>query len=126
MGLTRMKRLSIVFGASFIVFTLMMISVNPEIQYTVDDIMTDPTDFEGQDVFVRGVVSDGSIDSDEMVFILEGINFNIIIDFSNSPVPDGFGEGKTIAVRGYFQSIGDIWTINSSEIQTGCPSKYES
>ena len=126
MGLTRMKRLSIVFGASFVVLALMMISVNPEIQYTVDDIMANPTDFEDQDVFVRGVVSVGSIDSDEMVFVLEGINFSIIIDFSNSPVPDGFDEGKTIAVRGYLQSIGDIWTINSSEIQTGCPSKYES
>ena len=126
MGLSRTRRLSIVFGASFAVFALMMISVNPEIQYSVDEIMSDPTEFENQDVFVRGVVSSGSLNSEEMIFILEGIDFNIIVDFSETPVPDGFDEGKTIAVRGYFQLIGDSWSIDSNEIQTGCPSKYES
>ncbi|MAH98417.1 MAG: hypothetical protein CMA12_03575 [Euryarchaeota archaeon] len=126
MGLTRTRRLSIVFGASFAVFILMMISVNPEIQYSVDEIMSDPTDFENQDIFVRGVVSDGTLDSDEMVFVLEGIDFNIIVDFSETPIPDGFDEGKTIAVRGLFQLIEGNWSIDSQEIQTGCPSKYES
>ena len=126
MGLTRTRRLSIVFGASFAVFILMMISVSPEIQYSVDEIMSDPTDFENQDIFVRGVVSDGTLDSDEMVFVLEGIDFNIIVDFSETPIPDGFDEGKTIAVRGLFQLIEGNWSIDSQEIQTGCPSKYES
>jgi len=61
-----------------------------------------------------------------MRFILEGVNGEIFVDFVDSPIPDGFDEGRTIAVRGDLVEQNGIWLIDSFEIQTGCPSKYES
>ena len=126
MALTRISRLAIVFGASLAVLVLMMASVDPEIQYSVDQIMEEPERFQDSQIFVRGVVSIDSMDYDEMRFILEGVTGEIFVDFVDSPIPDGFDEGRTIAVRGDLVEQNGIWLIDSFEIQTGCPSKYES
>ena len=40
-------------------------------------------------------------------------------------VPDGFEEGRMIAVKGNLIQDGEMWIIDAKEIQTGCPSKYE-
>ena len=126
MALTRISRLAIVFSASLAVLGLMMASVDPEIQYSVDEIMEEPERFQDNQIFVRGVVSIDSMDYDEMRFILEGVSGEIFVDFTHSPIPDGFDEGRTIAVRGDLVTQNGIWLIDSFEIQTGCPSKYES
>ena len=125
-ALTRISRLAIVFGASLTVLGLMMASVDPEIQYSVDELMEDPEKFQGNQVFVRGVVSIDSINNSQMRFILEGVTGEILVDFTDTPIPDGFDEGRTIAVRGDIITQNGIWIIDSFEIQTGCPSKYES
>ena len=126
MALTRFSRLAIVFGSSLAVLGLMMASVDPEIQYSVDEIMDEPVKFQNGHIFVRGVVSPDSLDNQEMSFILKGVTDEIFVDFTDSPVPDGFDEGRTIAVRGELVKQNGIWFIDSFEIQTGCPSKYES
>ena len=126
MALTRITRLVIVFCSSLALLALMMASVDPEIQYSVDEIMEDPVKFQDGQIFVRGVVSPDSIDNQEMSFILKGVSNEIFVDFTDSPIPDGFNEGRTIAVRGELVKLNGIWTIDSFEIQTGCPSKYES
>ena len=126
MALTRISRLAIVFGSSLAVLGLMMASVDPEIQYSVDEILDDPQKFENNQIFVRGVVATDSMNNDEMQFVLIGVDGGIIVDFSDSPIPDGFDEGRTIAVRGELVLRDEMWAIDSFEIQTGCPSKYES
>tara|TARA_Y100001970_G_scaffold58291_1_gene73942 strand:- start:7475 stop:7855 length:381 start_codon:yes stop_codon:yes gene_type:complete len=126
MALTRISRLSIVFCASLAVLGLMMASVDPEIQYSVDEIIEEPEKFQGSTIFVRGVVAMNSMDNEQMRFILEGVTGEIFVDFTHSPIPDGFDEGRTIAVRGDLITKNGIWLIDSYEIQTGCPSKYES
>ena len=47
-------------------------------------------------------------------------------DREGAAVPDGFSEGKTIAVKGTLSSSSGDWILYAKEIQTGCPSKYES
>ncbi len=126
MALTRLSRLAVVFGSSMAVLGLMMASVDPEIQYSVDEIMEDPEGFMDSAVFVRGVVSHDSMNNADKIFILEGISNEIFVDFSNTPIPDGFDEGRTIAVRGNLEFHNGNWVLDSIEIQTGCPSKYES
>ena len=126
MALTRISRLAIVFGSSLAVLVLMMASVDPEIQYSVDEILDDPQKFENSQIFVRGVVATDSMNNDEMQFVLKGVDGEITVDFSDSPIPDGFDEGRTIAVRGELVLMNGMWIIDSFEIQTGCPSKYES
>ena len=130
MQLTRLSRLVIVFGTSIAIFGLMMVTVDPQVQYTVDEIMREPDRFDGENIFVRGIVLPGSMNYDELVFTLQGSTETLIINFKESPIPDGFDEGRTIAVRGILQTDNSsngtmIWVINSYEIQTGCPSKYE-
>lgn len=126
MALTRITRLAIVFGSSIVILGLMMASVDPEVQYSVDEIMNEPERFQDSKVFVRGVVSPESIDNSDMRFMLDGTSHEILVDFADSPIPDGFDEGRTIAVRGNLNFQNGFWIIDSYEIQTGCPSKYES
>ena len=130
MQLTRLSRLLIVFGTSIAIFALMMVTVDPQVQYSVDEVMSEPERFEGENIFVRGIVLPGTMDYDELVFTLQGSTETLVVDFDNSPIPDGFDEGRTIAVRGllhseYSSDGKPIWVIESFEIQTGCPSKYE-
>ena len=130
MQLTRLSRLLIVFGTSIAIFVLMMVTVDPQVQYSVDEVMSEPERFEQEKIFVRGIVLPGSMDYDELVFTLQGSTETLIVDFNDSPIPDGFDEGRTIAVRGVLQSEHSsdgtlVWVIKSFEIQTGCPSKYE-
>ena len=130
MQLTRLSRLVIVFGTSIAIFGLMMVTVDPQVQYTVDEIMNEPEKFDGENIFVRGIVLPGTMNYDELVFTLQGSTETIIVNFKDSPIPDGFDEGRTIAVRGTLQTDNSsdgtmIWIIDSFEIQTGCPSKYE-
>ena len=123
---TRRARLALVFLSSIVAFTLMMLSVDPQTQYTVDEVMNSPDDFKDSEVFVRGVVSNGTVFSDQLTFQLDGLKTNVTVDYSQSAVPDGFAEGRTIAVRGMLSYYDGIWVLESTEIQTGCPSKYES
>jgi len=128
--LTRLSRLVIVFGTSIAIFGLMMVTVDPQVQYTVDEIMREPERFDGESIFVRGIVLPGTMNYDELVFTLQGSTETLIVNFEDSPIPDGFDEGRTIAVRGILQTENSsdgtmIWIIDSFEIQTGCPSKYE-
>ena len=130
MQLTRLSRLLFVFGTSIAIFVLMMVTVDPQVQYSVDEVMSEPERFEQEKIFVRGIVLPGSMDYDELVFTLQGSTETLIVDFNDSPIPDGFDEGRTIAVRGVLQSEHSsdgtlVWVIKSFEIQTGCPSKYE-
>ena len=130
MQLTRLSRLVVVFGTSIAIFGLMMVTVDPQVQYTVDEIMREPERFDGESIFVRGIVLPGTMNYDELVFTLQGSTETLIVNFEDSPIPDGFDEGRTIAVRGILQTENSsdgtmIWIIDSFEIQTGCPSKYE-
>ena len=130
MQLTRLSRLVIVFGTSIAIFGLMMVTVDPQVQYTVDEIMNEPERFDGENIFVRGIVLPGTMNYDELVFTLQGSTETLIVNFKDSPIPDGFDEGRTIAVRGTLNTDNSsdgtmIWIIDSFEIQTGCPSKYE-
>ena len=104
---------------------LMLISVDPEVQYSVDEVMENPNDYENKDLFVRGDVLNNSLISDQKSFILSGINYEIIVDYSAAALPEGFQEGLPVAIKGKLVIIDNYWSLQASEIITGCPSKYE-
>ena len=87
MQLTRLSRLLIVFGTSISIFGLMMVTVDPQVQYSVDEVMSEPERFERENIFVRGIVLPGSMDYDELVFTLQGSTEELIVDFNESPIP---------------------------------------
>jgi len=104
---------------------LMLISVEPEIQYSVDEVMENPNNYENEFLFLRGEVLNQSLSSEQNSFTLSGISHKLIIDYSAASLPEGFQEGLPVAIKGKLVKINDSWTIQASEIITGCPSKYE-
>jgi len=126
MATTRVRRLVVVGIGLIALISLMLISVDPEVQYTVDEVMGSPEDFTSGEIHLRGTVLEGSVDEESKIFILAGTNENaqLFIDISSVALPDGFGEGYMIAVKGDLLNIEGKWTISANSIQTGCPSKY--
>ena len=126
MATTRVRRLVVVGIGLIALISLMLISVDPEVQYTVDEVMNSPEDFTSGEIHLRGTVLEGSVDEESKVFILAGTNENaqLFVDISSVALPDGFGEGYMIAVKGDLYNIEGKWTISANSIQTGCPSKY--
>ena len=126
MATTRVRRLVVVGIGLIALISLMLISVDPEVQYTVDEVMGSPEDFTSGEIHLRGTVLEGSVDEESKIFILAGTNENaqLFVDISSVALPDGFGEGYMIAVKGDLLNIEGKWTISAKSIQTGCPSKY--
>ena len=125
MALSRTNRLLAVGGSILVLVVMMLATVDPQTQYFVDEVMENPEDFEGQ-VHLRGKIANGSIDSENYTFTLMGIEHGLFVDFSGIAVPDGFNEGKTVAVKGELVYELGAWILEAKEIQTGCPSKYVS
>ena len=120
---TRASRLGLVAVCMAVLVALMFISVDPETQYYIDEVMDSPQDYEG-DVHMRGQVGPGTMDSATSSFILIGIEHSLSVDYSGAAIPDGFEEGHTIAIKGQLMNTGASWILVANEIQTGCPSKY--
>ncbi len=125
MNTTRRSRLLFVGAIMLGLIGLMFLSVDPQVQYTVDEVMDSPEEFSSEEVNIRGIVKNESIDNPSSTFLLQGSESQILVSFSMIAVPDGFEEGRMIAVKGNLIQDGEMWIIDAKEIQTGCPSKYE-
>ena len=125
MNTTRRSRLLFVGAIMLGLIGLMFLSVDPQVQYTVDEVMDSPEEFSSEEVNIRGIVKNESIDNSSSTFLLQGYESEILVSFAMIAVPDGFEEGRMIAVKGNLIQDGEMWIIDSKEIQTGCPSKYE-
>ena len=52
---------------------LMFLSVDPQVQYTVDEVMDSPEEFSSEEVNIRGIVKNQSIDKVQSVISLRDI-----------------------------------------------------
>ena len=126
MALNRNNRLFVIGGSIIVLVIMMLATVDPETQHYIDNVMENPDDYIGQ-VHIRGEVFEGSVDVENYTFILTGVNHNLIVDFNGAAVPDGFSEGKNNRHQGNIVILtSGEWILEAKEIQTGCPSKYES
>ena len=125
MNTTRRSRLLFVGAIMLGLIGLMFLSVDPQVQYTVDEVMDSPEEFSSEEVNIRGIVKNESIDNSSSTFLLQGSESEILVSFAMIAVPDGFEEGRMIAVKGNLIQDEEMWIIDAKEIQTGCPSKYE-
>jgi cytochrome c-type biogenesis protein CcmE len=87
--------------------------------------MDEPEKYSEGRIHLRGAVGNGSI-GDDSTFVLEGTGLNLRVSTSSIPIPEGFEEGKTVAVKGSLVKDAEGWILRADEIKTGCPSKYES
>lgn len=119
------RRIRILFtiGMLAALIGLMFITVEPEVDLSVDQLMESPEQYEGDTFRLHGSVLSMNMNNDSLS--LQGVNHTIMIDFSGASLPSGVDEGKTISVRGELTVNGEDWTMHAYEIKTGCPSKYE-
>ena len=120
---TRMSRLVIVGACLAALVMMVFISIEPQTQYTVDEVMSSPQSHEG-DIHLRGQVTIGSVNTSTTTFELMGLTHSLSVSYLGAIVPDGFDEGNTIAVKGNLVQHSGAWVLEAYEIQTGCPSKY--
>lgn len=122
-SMERRTRIIVTLGIIASLAGLMFISVEPEVDLSVDQLMESPEQFEGDTFRLHGTVLSMDMNNDSLS--LEGENHTIVIDFSGTSLPTGVDDGKTISVRGELTANGEDWTMHAYEIKTGCPSKYE-
>ena len=119
----RRVRILVTLGMIAALAGLMLISVEPEVDLSVDQLMETPETYDGETLRLHGTVQ--TVDMSNNTLVLQGVSETITIDFSGTLLPAGVDENKTISVRGELTGDGDDWTMNAYEIKTGCPSKYE-
>ena len=119
----RRVRILVTFGLVAALMGLMLISVEPEVDLSVDQLMESPGEYEGETLRLHGTVH--SLDRGNQTLTLEGENNFISIDYSGTSLPTGADENKSVSVRGELILNGDDWVVHAYEIKTGCPSKYE-
>ena len=119
----RRVRILVTLGMIAALAGLMLISVEPEVDLSVDQLMESPETYDGETLRLHGTVQ--TVDMSNNTLVLQGVSETITIDFSGTLLPAGVDENKTISVRGELTGDGDDWTMNAYEIKTGCPSKYE-
>ena len=79
---TRASRLTFVFVSTLAILALMMIGIDPQVQHSVDEIMSEPEKHSSDSVFVRGIVVNETIDFSTMTFTLGGSESTIGVDLS--------------------------------------------
>ena len=126
MASTRASRLLAVGLLITVLILAMLIQAQPLPQITVDEVVNNSDRHDGKEVHVRGIVVEGSISESGLSFALGGNEHQIDIDVSGISTPEGLVEGTTVVVQGKFRSTTDGWEIDATQVQTGCPSKYES
>ena len=94
----RRVRILVTMGLIAALMGLMFITVEPEIDLTVDQLMDSPEQYDGETLRLHGAVL--SLDMNNNSLILEGEIETITIDYSGTSLPDGADEGKTFYVRG--------------------------
>ena len=121
----RRIRILVTLGMIAALLGLMLITIEPEVDLSVDQLMESPEQYEGDTFRLHGSVLSMDMNNDSLYLQGQGENITIVIDFSGASLPSGVDEGKTISVRGELTVNGGDWTMHAYEIKTGCPSKYE-
>ena len=124
MALSRRNRLLVLGLFVVVALSMVLLGNEPEIQYSVDEVMGAPAEHSG-DVHLRGTVIIDSYDRVNRTFTLGGGAHNLTIDANSIAFPPAFEEGRVVAIKGELSQVGGEWRLLASEIITGCPSKYE-
>lgn len=125
MALSRRTRLGIIGVFVVVSLALVMVGNEPAIQYSVDEVMDSPSQFDDNDLHLRGTVAIGSFDSVNRTFLITGDSHNLTINAAGVAIPPAFEEGRVVAIKGILSNHAGEWTLSADEIITGCPSKYE-
>jgi len=122
---TRRTRLLLTGGLLTLIVLGAVILQSPEPTRTVDEVMSTPSDYVGEEFAIRGEVRDGSIDNESMTFLLHGTDYEILVDFVEASVSNGLDDNRTVYAKGKLRLIESSYVFEAEIIKTSCPSKYE-
>ena len=96
----------------------------PDRIFEVKEVVDGLDDHVGERINVKGVVSNWEIGMSNFTLV-DSNNANLSIRVEHpGPIPEGFGVNVTVVVKGIFHRSEQTYSIDSDEIQIGCPSKY--
>jgi cytochrome c-type biogenesis protein CcmE len=120
----KMLKIIIVVAVVAIIVLILVWGMIPEEIVEVSKVLDRADKYDGESVNVKGVVIDWNQTSRNFTLADQNDNNLTIFIVHKGSFPDGFGLNATAVVKGVFTHAGDIYTIESTDIQIGCPSKY--
>ena len=122
---TRRTKLLLTGGLLTLILLGAIVLKSPDPTRTVDEVMSTPSDYVGEEFAIRGEVRDGSIDNESMTFLLHGSDYEILVDFVDASVSNGLDDNRTVYAKGKLRIIDSGYVFEAEIIKTSCPSKYE-
>ena len=122
---TRRTKLLLTGGLLTLILLGAIVLQSPDPTRTVDEVMSAPSDYVGEEFAIRGEVRDGSIDNESMTFLLHGSDYEILVDFVDASVSNGLDDNRTVYAKGKLRIIDSGYVFEAEIIKTSCPSKYE-
>jgi cytochrome c-type biogenesis protein CcmE len=107
-----------------VIVAILLWGMVPDPIYEVRNVHREIDDLDGESINVKGTVV--SWESGRSNFTLADSNDeNLTIEVTHKGgFPEGFGMDATIVAKGIVRGGGLVITMESVEIQIGCPSKY--
>ena len=87
--------------------------------------MEDKAALIDEEVAVRGEIRDGSINETTMTFVLEGSEFDLLIDYSNAGSISTDWVTTELCTQRNLPVQDGTYVVEAETIKTSCPSKYE-
>ena len=125
MSFSRRTRLVAIGLVTIIALSASLLLTPPESSVSVDYVISNQSEYEGETVSVRGVVMNGSLDSKMLKFNLSGEEHSLRVNYEEITISNAFSEGKTILVSGTLKNIDGELILIADSLTVGCPSKYE-
>ena len=122
---TRRTKLLLTGGLLTLILPGAIVLQSPDPTRTVDEVMSTPSDYVGEEFAIRGEVRDSSIDNESMTFLLHGSDYEILVDFVDASVSNGLDDNRTVYAKGKLRIIDSGYVFEAEIIKTSCPSKYE-
>ena len=122
---TRRTTLLLTGGLLSLIILGAIVLQSPDPTRTVDEVMSTPSDYVGEEFAIRGEVKDGSIDNESMTFLLHGSDYEILVEFVDASVSNGLDDNRTVYAKGKLRIIDSTYVFEAEIIKTSCPSKYE-
>lgn len=120
-------RLLLLLGVGLAGAGITVAGVLPEGFASVSDVAADPGRYAHDEVHVKAIVADGSIergDGQLSRFAVTDTLATLPVEYRGS-LPELFAGGKTVVVSGTLELRDGAPVLVASEIQGGCASKYE-
>lgn len=120
---SKKKKVIIVVVIVAIALAVVLWGATPEDYLSVEDVVEKSDSYLGKEVEVKGEVGNWTANKNFTLLDDNDPEISIYV-IHGGAMPEGFGEGKFVVVKGKLEQGENGLTLSSTKIQVGCPSKY--